>query len=261
VTTSGGTQPRSGQPRSARRTLAVTMVLGAAGAGLAFLATRQGWAQVRTAPPRPLPPSLVGVTGAALVPYADALIVAGLASLAAVLATRRAWRRLSGAFLAVLGAGLAASAFTASAAGAVAAAAASVGPASNPGAGSVTQGSAGAATVPDVVGAAAHVTFTAAGWQVLEIAGALVMIAAGVFAAWRPASLAVMSSKYEAPPGPARPGPAARPGTPNRPGAPTRPGPAGRPEPAGQPADSASMWEALSRGDDPTASGRQAAGA
>jgi uncharacterized membrane protein (TIGR02234 family) len=263
VTTSVGTragqppsgQPRSGQHRSARRTLTLTMLLGVAGAGLAFLATRQGWAQVRTAPPRPLPPSLVGVTGAALVPYSDALIVAGLASQAAVLATRRAWRRLSGATLAVLGAGLAASAFTVSAAGAIAAAAASVGPASNPGAGSVTQGSAGAATVPDVVGAAAHVAFTAAGWQAVEVAGALVMIAVGVFAAWRPASLAVMSSKYEAPPG------ATRPGAPSRPGPAAQPGPAGRPEPAGQPADSASMWEALSRGDDPTASGRQAAGA
>ncbi len=167
-----------------------------------------------------------------------------------MLATRRAWRRLSGAILAVLGAGLAASAFTVSAAGAIAAAAASVGPAGNPGAGSVTQGSAGAATVPDVVGAAAHVAFAAAGWQAVEVAGALVMIAAGVFAAWRPTSLAVMSAKYEAPPGPARSGVPARPGP---------AGPPGRPEPPGQPADSASMWEALSRGDDPTASGRQAA--
>jgi uncharacterized membrane protein (TIGR02234 family) len=244
VTTSAGARP--GQPKPARRTLTLSILAGAAGAGLAFLATRQGWAQVRTTPPRPLPPSLVGVTGAGLVPYADALIVAGLASLAAVVATRRLWRRLSGAILAVLGAGLAASAFTVSAAGAVAAAAASVGPASNPGAGSVTQGSAGSSTVPDVVGAAAHVAFTAAGWQALEVAGALLMIAAGVFAAWRPGALAVMSARYEAP----QPVPAAR-----------TAGAATRPEAAGQPADSASMWEALSRGDDPTATGRQAAGA
>jgi uncharacterized membrane protein (TIGR02234 family) len=248
VTTSGGPRPGprgSGQQRSARRSLILAMLLGAAGGGLAFLATRQGWAQVRTTPPRPLPPSLVGLSGAALVPYADALIVAGLASLAAVLATRRVWRRVSGVILAVLGAGLAASAFTVSAAGAVAAAAASVGPASNPGAGSVTQGSAGSSTVPDVVGAAAHVAFAAAGWQALQVAGALLMIAVGVFAAWRPAALAVMSSKYEAP----------------QAGGPARPAPAVRPESVGQPADSASMWEALSRGDDPTATGRRAAGA
>jgi uncharacterized membrane protein (TIGR02234 family) len=248
VTTSGGPRPGergSGQQRSARRTLILAMLLGAAGAGLAFLATRQGWAQVRTTPPRPLPPSLVGLTGAALVPYADALIVAGLASLVAVLATRRVWRRVSGVILAVLGAGLAASAFTVSPAGAVAAAAASVGPASNPGAGSVTQGSAGSSTVPDVVGAAAHVAFSAAGWQALQVAGALLMIAVGVFAAWRPAALAVMSARYEAP----------------QAGGPARPAPTAGPEPAAQPADSASMWEALSRGDDPTATGRQAAGA
>ena len=253
MTTSGGPrpgqpgsgQPGSGRPRSARRNLALAMLLAAAGAGLAFLATRQAWAQVRTTPPRPLPPSLVGVTGAALVPYADALIVAGLASLAAVLATRRVWRRVSGVLVAGLGAGLAASAFTVSVAGAVAAATASVGPASNPGAGSVTQGSAGSSTVPDVVGAAAHVTFSAAGWQALQVAGALLMIAVGVLAAWRPAALAVMSSRYEAPQG----------------AGPARPAPAARPETAGQPADSASMWEALSRGDDPTATGRQAAGA
>jgi uncharacterized membrane protein (TIGR02234 family) len=257
VTTSGGTrsgQPRTGNSRSARRALAAAMLAGAAGAGLAFLATRQGWAQVRTTPPRPLPPSRVGLTGAALVPYADALIVAGLASLAAVLATRRAWRRVSGVILAALGAGLAASAFTISSAGAVAAAAASVGPASNPGAGSVTQGSAGASTVPDVVGAAAHVAFTAAGWQALDVAGALIMIAVGVLAAWRPGALAVMSSKYEAP------APALGPGSAAVPGPPAVKGSTARPEPAAQPADSASMWEALSRGDDPTATGRRAAG-
>jgi len=242
VTESGTT--RAGQPKSARRALAVAMLAGVGGAGLAFAATRQGWAQVHTTPPRPLPPSLVGVTGAALVPYASALIVAGLASLAAVLATRRFWRRLSGLILAVLGAGLAASVFTVSAAGAVAAAAAATGPAGSPGAGSVTQGSSGAATVPDVVGAAPHVVFTAVGWQVAVVAGALAMIAVGALVSWRPGRLAVMSGKYDAP---APAGAAAGRGA-------VQP-------PAGQAGDSASMWEALSRGDDPTASGRQAAGA
>ncbi len=241
--------PRAGQTKSARRALALTLLLGAAGAGLAFLATRQGWAKVRTTPPAPLPPSIVSVTGSALVPYADALAIAGLASLAAVLATRKLWRRLSGLIVAVLGAGLAASVFTVSTAGAVAAAAASVGPASNPGAGSVTQGSGGSSPVPDVVGAAPHVEFTLVGWQILVVAGALAMIAAGLIAVTRPARLAVMSSKYEAPAGPA----------PARPRAADE-GPAGRGA-AGPPADSASIWEALSRGDDPTTSSREAAGA
>jgi uncharacterized membrane protein (TIGR02234 family) len=246
VTTSGGT--RAGQTRSARRALAITLLLGAAGAGIAFLATRQGWAKVRTTPPAPLPPSVVSVTGSALVPYADALAVAGLASLAAVLATRQFWRRLSGLILAVLGAGLAASAFTVTTAGAVAAATASVGPASNPGAGSVTQGSGGSSSVPDVVGATPHVDFTVLGWQLMVVAGALAMIAAGLIALTRPARLAVMSSKYDAPEG-AKPQ-AAEAGQAG-----------GRPPASGQPADSASIWEALSRGDDPTSGSRQAAGA
>jgi uncharacterized membrane protein (TIGR02234 family) len=246
VTTSGGKRP--GQARSARRALAMTLLLGAAGAGIAFLATRQGWAKVRTTPPAPLPPSVVSVTGSALVPYADALAVAALASLAAVLATRQLWRRLSGLILAVLGAGLAASAFTVSAAGAVAAAAASVGPASNPGAGSVTQGSGGSSPVPDVVGATPHVEFTVVGWQVMVVAGALAIIAAGLIAMTSPARLAVMSSKYDAPDG-------------AKPQAADRGRAAGQQGAGEQPADSASIWEALSRGDDPTSSSRQAAGA
>ena len=51
-----------------RRELALLLLLGAAGAGLAVLATRQGWARVETAAPRPLPASVTTVTGQALVP-------------------------------------------------------------------------------------------------------------------------------------------------------------------------------------------------
>jgi uncharacterized membrane protein (TIGR02234 family) len=226
--------------------------VGAAGAAIAFLATRQGWAEVRTTPPKPLPPSRVGVTGSALVPYAEALVIAGVASLAAIVATRNLWRRISGLILAVIGAGLAASAFTISAAGAVAAAAASVGPASNPGAGSVTQGTGGSpAPIPDVVGAAPHVAMTAGGWQALVVIGALGMIAAGISVCWKPGRLAVMSSRYE------QPAPA---GQPPAPRAGTRPD-RDRPDDASTPADSATIWEALSRGEDPTGGSRQAAGA
>jgi uncharacterized membrane protein (TIGR02234 family) len=222
----------------------MTVLLGAAGAGLAFLATRQGWAVVRTAPPRPLPASRMSVTGTAMVPYADALIVAGLACLAAVLATKRIWRRASGLILAGLGAGLAASVFTVSKAAAVAAAAAAVGPASNPGAGSVTQGSGnGSSPVPDVVGAAPHVSIIAAGWQALVVAGALAMITAGVIALCAPARLAVMGGKYESPSGLSE---ARRRAERSR-------------APGAEPADSASIWEALSRGDDPTSGGRRPA--
>jgi len=237
------------RPRSARQALVLTLLLGAAGAGIAFLATRQGWAQVRTDPPRPLPPSLVTVTGSALVPYAGALVVAALASLAAVLATRNAWRRLSGLIMAALGAGVAASAFTMSRSGILAAAAATIGgPASNPGAGSVTQGGSAAPPVPDMVGATPHVTIMASGWQALMVAGALAMIAAGVLVLCNPTRLAVMGGKYDAPVRPA-----------GRPAAQRR---AGRSEAGSrEQADAASMWEALSRGDDPTITEHHPAGA
>ncbi len=225
---------RAGSPRQA---LAMTLLLGAVGAGLVFLATRQGWALVRTVPPRPLPVSLVRVTGAALVPYADALVLVGLASLAAVLATRKLLRRLTGSLLAGLGAGLAVSAFAVSRAAAISAAAAASTP-SGSGAGSVTQGSgAGSSLVPNVAGAAPHVDFTAAGWQVMAVAGAVAMIAAGVLVALNADKMAVMSSRYDAPGG--------------KVDVPV----AGQRTPAAVATDSASVWEALSRGDDPTGTG------
>ncbi|HXW43716.1 MAG TPA: Trp biosynthesis-associated membrane protein [Streptosporangiaceae bacterium] len=238
------------RPASARRALAMTLLLAAAGAGIAFLATRQGWAQVRTTPPRPLPASVQKVTGSAMVPYADALVVAGLASLAAILATRRVWRRVSGILLAAIGAGLAASAFAVSRAAALAAVAATIGPASNPGDGSVTSGAGGPSSpAPDLVSGSSHVTIAAAQWQALVVIGAVLMIAAGVLVAWKPASLAVMSSKYDAPTGDGPRSGRSQAGSLD----------ASRQE--GQPADSASIWEALSRGDDPTAGGRRASGA
>jgi uncharacterized membrane protein (TIGR02234 family) len=268
VSTSVVSRLRPGSPGQA---LALTVLLGAAGAGIAFLGTKQGWAQVTTSPPKPLPASRMSVTGAAMIPYADALVVAGLACLAAVLATKRTWRRVSGLVLAGLGAGLGAAAFTVSGAAAVAAAAASVGPASNPGAGSVTQGTSASPPVPDVVGATPHVAMMAAGWQALVVAGALAMIAAGAVALCRPTRLAEMGGKYEAParsartprrdgrtrlgaaagasPEPSAAGDARRPGDAQGPGDALLAG-------AALPADSASLWEALSRGDDPTAGGR-----
>jgi uncharacterized membrane protein (TIGR02234 family) len=226
------------QPGSAGRALALTLLLGAVGAALAFLATRQSWAAVRTVPPRPLPASTVHVTGASLVPYADAIVIAGLASLAAVIATRGVWRRLSGLVVAGLGVGLAASAFTISSAAAVAAAEAAVGPASNPGAGSVTQGSVSASGVPDVADATPHVLLSAGLWQAVVVIGALAMIASGVLAAARPARLAVMSSRYDAPGGSQA---ASRAGAAAGSAAGTAAG-----------YETASVWEALSRGEDPT---------
>lgn len=235
-----GTQPGQLAPPQGPRTaagvreLAVTVVLGAAGAGLVFLATRQGWAHVRTIPPRPLPASNVTVSGAQLVPYAAALVLAALGTLAAVVASRGLLRRIFGAALVALGIALAAAAFAVSPGGAVSAANAGVGPAAAS-AGSVTDGSgAAAAAVPNVAGTAPHVLFSAGGWQALVLVGAVVMAGAGVLVVCRARKLAVMSSRYDSPAGGGR-----------REGA--DPG-----RTAGRGPDSASIWEALSRGDDPT---------
>jgi uncharacterized membrane protein (TIGR02234 family) len=239
--------------RSGRAELSLALVLGAVGAGVVFLASRQGWAQVRTIPPRPLPPSTVTVTGAALVPYADALVVAGLATLAAVLASRGFARRLTGILLALLGASLAASAFTVSSAAAITAANSNVGPATAS-AGSVTDGSTATSPVPNIAGAIPHVTFSAVWWQVLVVLGAIVMIGAGVLVSWRADRMAVMSSRYDSPasrsygPGSDRRARSAGGRTTS-----PRPDPSPRAASAALPTDSASMWEALSRGDDPTA--------
>jgi uncharacterized membrane protein (TIGR02234 family) len=237
-------RPRPGLARllsgSAARELLVTLLLGAIGAGGVFLATRPGWAHVRTVPPRPLPASTVTVTGAAMLPYADALVLAGLATLAAILATKGALRRIAGALLAAIGAALAVAAFTVSSAAAISAAEAGLSPATT-GAGSVMNGSSpSTSVVPNVAGTPPHVTLAAGGWQALVVVGALAMITAGVLVSCRARRLAVMSSRYD-PPAPAGPPQAAWTGA----------GP-------GEAADSASMWEALSRGHDPTAGPRPA---
>ncbi len=249
-------------PRSPGQELTALLLLGALGAGLILLATKQDWAQVRTSLPRPLPDSHVAVTGAGLVPYADALVIAGLATLAAILASKRLLRRLTGVLLAAIGAGLAVSAFTLSRAGAISAASSSVSP-ETAAAGSVMDGSGTATTTPpDVAGTATHVVFSAAGWQALVVAGAAAMMTAGIAVAWRANRLAVMSSRYDAPTAAAGQPPRAPSPKPAAP--PPRPQTRTRvpPPAAGPPADSASIWEALSRGDDPTSAGsRTASGA
>jgi uncharacterized membrane protein (TIGR02234 family) len=236
--------------------LALAILLGAAGAGLVFLACRQGWAQVRTVPPKPLPASQVTVTGSGLVPYSGALVLAGLATLGAVLACRGLARRLTGGLLALIGAGLAASAFTLTTAAAISAASSNVSPVTA-GAGSVTNGNGQPASVPNVAGTAPHVTFSAGGWQALVVVGGLAMIVAGVLVAWQADRMAVMSGRYDSPTAKAgRAGPGSQLGRRLRSGEGPRPrrGPAvdaiGG---ATAPVDSASIWEALSRGDDPTA--------
>ena len=106
-----------------RREFALVLLLGATGAGMVLLATRQAWAQAVFVAPRPLPAQDFSVTGQELVPLASALALAALACLAAVIATRSVARRAVGVLLAVLGAGAGAAAATGVRASAVLAAA------------------------------------------------------------------------------------------------------------------------------------------
>ena len=237
--------PTAQARRAGRRELALLLLLGAAGAGLVLLATRQGWAHVETAAPKPLPSSVTTETGQALVPVTGALALAALAGLAAVVATRRTLRRVAGVVLAGLGVGIAVAVSAGiSAADVLAAAAASAGTqagagtvagsgiGSTTGGGTGQAGSAGTA----VSGFPSHVVFAAFPWRGVAFAGALAVIAVGVLVTWRAAELPVMSSRYD-PPAPA-----------------SKPEPAAAGVAAHRRTDTAAIWESLSRGEDPTGS-------
>lgn len=234
-----------------RREYGIALLTGAVGAGLVLLAVRQQWARAVFAQPKPLPAQVIGVSGADLVPLAAALALAALACLAAVIATRGAWRRAAGVLLALLGAGAGAAATTAvTAASVVAVAASHVGSpesaAVSGAAGSTTSGATSGGAVV-VAGSAGHAIMTGTPWRVAVIAGALLIFAAGLATVTRGADWPVMSARYELP---GRRGPAgAGSGAADAPGTNGTSGTAGVP---GQARDSASMWESLSGGGDPT---------
>jgi uncharacterized membrane protein (TIGR02234 family) len=214
-----------------RREFALVLLLGAAGAGLVVLAVRQAWAQAVFTAPRPLPAQDFPVTGQELIPLASALALAALACLAAVIAARSVARRAFGALLAVLGAGAAAAVATGVRASAVlsAARASATGGALG---GSTTSGtSPGNATHAIVIaGSSGHAVMAGAPWRAVAVIGAVAIIVAGLATVWRGPRWPVMSARFD------------RPGQ----------------QQAGQPqkrADSATMWESLSRDIDPTVEG------
>jgi len=259
---SSGT-PGEGRRLSPRWEYGLVLLAGAAGAGLVFLGVRQGWAHVHTSAPRPLPGSNVTVTGQDLVPAASALAIAGLATLAAVIATRGLARRLAGGLLMLFGAGAAAAVlWPISGPAAIRTAASSAGlnglAGSGTGAGSVTAGGSGGpgGTAP-ISGFLASVVMSGTGWRVLAVTGAVVLVASGLLTAWRSGPWPVMSSRYERPPRPAGPESAAA-GPGQEPGAAPQARlavPASQRAERAQPApdlSSAAIWESLSRGEDPT---------
>jgi len=248
--------------RAPARPFAAALLAGAAGAALALLAVRQAWAHAIYPAPRPLPTQTVTVTGQDLVPAAGALALAGLACLAAVIATRGTARRAAGVLLALCGAGAAAAASaslsTARVLATATAKASSQASAASGGAGSTTGGTAtGSGTV--VTGShAAYAVLAGLPWRVAVFAGAAAIIGAGLATTWRGPRWPVMSSRYERP---------ARQDRARRPPAAAGPAPAG-PAPDGLAADGlaadgpaadgpaladpAALWDSISRGDDPT---------
>lgn len=217
-----------------RREFGYALLAGAAGAGLILLAVRQQWARAVFSPPQPLPQQVIAVRGQDLVPVAGALAIAALAGLAAVIATGGIWRRIAGGLLAVFGVGAGVAVLTATTAAQVVSVAA--GHAGSPGS-SALSGSSSSSTTggtlshgsPVVVsGTTGHAIMSGAGWRAAVLIGAVAIVCAGLSAAWRGGRWPVMSARFE------------RSGFER----------SGRQRQAG--ADSASLWESLSSGDDPT---------
>jgi uncharacterized membrane protein (TIGR02234 family) len=225
---------------SAKREYTVALLAGAIGAGLILLAARAQWAQAVFVPPKPLTPEVVSVSGNDLVPLAGALALATLAGLAAVIATRGVLRRVAGALLAIFGAGAGAAVLSTVTAATVLSVAA--GQVASPGsaavsgaAGSTTSGTSSGGPLV-VAGSTGHAIMTGTGWHVAVLAGALLVFLAGLATMLRGPDWPVMSSKYDAPEGS---------GTGRHGGASAGRGPA-------RALDSATMWESLNGGEDPT---------
>jgi uncharacterized membrane protein (TIGR02234 family) len=230
-----------------RREFVLMLLLGAAGAGLALLAVRQGWARAVYHEPKPLPSQSITVTGQDLVPAAGALALAGLACLAAIIATRGVLRRVAGAVLALCGVGaVVAASGSLSAARIIAAASSKVSSSASVasgGSGSTTGGSSTGSSAGAVVtgDSSVHTVLLGVPWRVAVFAGAAALIAAGLLTVWRGTRWPVMSGRYERPAG--QPGSA----TPTRR---PRPGPGSAPAPSQL--DQAALWDSITRGDDPT---------
>lgn len=217
----------TGSPRSARE-YAACLGLGGAGAALVLVALRQTWAHVVTTAPPPLPHGSLSVSGQDLVPVAGALALVSLAALAAVIATRRLARRVVGVVLGLSAVATVALVSAHLGIAGVLAAAAHAGSATQ--VGSVTGGGSGTSsgTLPGGsvagVGVAGHVAMVSFPWRGLAVLGALAVLATGILVVWRGARWPAMSSRYD-PPG-------------------------GAQAPAGT--DTATLWESLSSGVDPT---------
>src|SRR5271165_693873 len=183
-----------------RREFGLVLLLGAVGAGLVVFALRQTWAHAIFTPPHPLPAQDIPVTGQQLVPLAGALALAGLACLAAVIATRSVVRRVAGAVLAALGAGAAVvvgAGVRASGVLATAQADAAAGALGGSTTGGTSPGGASHAVV--IAGSPGQAVMTGAPWHAAALGGAVAIVLAGLVTVWRGPRWPVMSARFDRP--------------------------------------------------------------
>jgi len=217
-----------------KREYGFALLVGAVGAVVIILAAREQWAQAVFTQPKPLPPQVVDVSGNDLTPLASALAIAALAGLAAVIATRGALRRAAGVLLALFGAGAGVAVMTTVTAATVVSVAASKvaspesAALSGTAPGSTTSGASGSGGFV-VSGSVGHAVMTGTPWHVAVLIGALLIFVAGLATVLRGPDWPVMSARYDAPGGQE----------------------AHKAE-RSRALDSATMWESLNGGEDPT---------
>ncbi|MEN3358228.1 MAG: hypothetical protein V7637_2210 [Mycobacteriales bacterium] len=205
-----------GRPaRVARREMVAVLLLGLGGAGLALLAGGRVWLRVDAPRRTPLPDVAVALSGRTVEPLVPALGVVGLAGLVALLATRGRGRRIVGGLLAASGLLLAVRA-----AGRVA----------GPDQATAWALLADAGKTSGIPPGTALTASTSPVWPVLVVLAGLALLLAGAGALLRSRRWPGMSTRYDAP--------------------------ASAPTPAktAKTASPAAVWDALDRGDDPTAS-------
>ena len=218
---------------AARRELGLAVALCLLGASLVLVAAGRVWTRVEVFASALAPARTAGATGAEVVPGLGALGLVALAGVVALAATRRAGRTAVGLVLLGVGAVVMATALRAD--GALAA---------------FTNAAQGGGQVSDVV--------LTTGWPLVAALGGALVVAAGLLVATRGRHWAALSQKYEpaSGPDPRTPDPqtpdsqAREPQTPDSQTAEPQ-------SPAAQSQQQAvaerHLWEALDRGEDPTA--------
>jgi uncharacterized membrane protein (TIGR02234 family) len=222
-------------PPAGRRELTAAIAGGAVGAALMLVLAGRPWVTVTAPRTPPLPPLVHVISGSTAEPLLTALGIVGLAGVVALLATRSVGRVVVGVLLAAAGI-LAATRAGAALGGITSARAESLLSGAGP-----------------VVGVPAHARIAAAthqGTVVVVLIGALLLAAAGVLIVVRGSRWPAMGARYDAPVEHAVVGTA---------GGGRTDGPEDRPVagPDDDPVDGdvpdRHLWDALDRGDDPTA--------